>query len=118
MVAGSSWCELCRYDDLLLARAVTTSIAAMEFDVRLCAIGLAARTDDETHPGRPPYVVQVHLDHVRLLAEVLDEIISEQQDFDRMLADRRRTTAEGRLMMVIALTGAAEFIVLLATLDR
>jgi len=118
MVVQSSWCELCRFDDLLLARAVTTSIAAMEFDVRLCPIGLAARGDDETHPGRPPYVVQVSTDHVHDLADVLDEIIDEQQDFDRMLADRRRTVASGRIMTVIAMTGAAELILLLAILDR
>ncbi len=118
MVAQSLWCELCRFDDLLLARAVTTSIAAMEFDVRLCAIGLSARSDDEAHPGRPPYLVQVHTDHVRDLADVLDEIIDEQQDFDRMLADRGRTTARSRIMTVIALTGAAELLLLLAILDR
>lgn len=117
-MVAHSWCELCRFDDLLLARAVTTSIASMEFDVQLCAIGLAARSDDETHPGRPPYVVQVHMDHVRDLADVLDEIIDEQQDFDRMLADRGRTVASGRIMTVIALTGVAELILLLAILDR
>lgn len=117
MVARTSWCELCRFDDLLQARAVTTSIAAMEFEVRLCAVGSSARSDPDTHPGRPPFIVQVDISHVRDLAAVLDEIIEEQQEFDLMLAQRSGTTRSARLMTVITLTGAAEAAVLLALLD-
>ena len=108
MVAQTPWCELCRFDDLLLARAVATSIASMEFDVRLCAFGSTSRSDDESPPGRPPYVVQVDNVNVRELAEVLDEIIEEQREFDRMLADRGRNVRPVRIVTVITLTGAAE----------
>ncbi len=117
MVARTSWCELCRFDDLFQARAVTTSIAAMEFEVRLCAFGSSARSDPDTHPGHPPFIVQVDVSHVCDLAEVLDEIIEEQREFDRMLAQRSGTTRSARLMTVITLTGAAEAAVLLALLD-
>ena len=117
MVARTSWCELCRFDDLLQARAVTTSIAAMEFEVRLCAVGSSTRSDPETHPGRPPFIVQVDISDVRDLADVLDEIIEEQREFDLMLAQRSGTTRSARLMTVITLTGAAEAAVLLALLD-
>lgn len=117
MVARTSWCELCRFDDLLQARAVTTSIASMEFEVRLCAAGSSARTDPETHPGRPPFIVQVNLSDVRDLADVLDEIIDEQREFDRMLDQRSGATRSARLMTIITLTGAAEAALLLALLD-
>ncbi len=117
MVAQTTWCELCRFDDLLQARAVTTSIASMEFEVRLCAVGSSARSDPDTHPGRAPFIVQVDISHVRDLAEVLDEIIDEQREFDRMLSGRSRITRTAPLMTVITLTGAAEVAVLLALLD-
>ncbi len=117
MVLQATWCELCRFDDLVLARAVATSIASMEFDVRLCAIGCTTRPDDEPDHDRPPYVVQV--DHVdfRELADVLDEIIDEQREFDRMLADRSRAVRPIRIMTVVTLTGAAELALLLALMD-
>ncbi len=105
---------MCRFDDLLQARAVATSIASMEFDVRLCAFGSPSRSDDESHPGRPPYVVQVDNGDVRDLAGVLDEIIEEQREFDRMLADRGRMVRPVRIVTVITLTGAAELALLLA----
>jgi len=105
MVLQATWCELCRFDDLVLARAVATSIASMEFDVRLCAI------------DRPPYIVQVEDVHVRDLAAVLDEIVDEQREFDRMLSDRSRSVRPMRIMTVITLTGAAELALLLALMD-
>lgn len=117
MVARTSWCELCRFDDLLQARAVTTSIAAMEFDVRLCAVGSPARSDPDTHPGRPPFIVQVDITDVRDLAEVLDEIIEEQREFDRMLTQRSRVARTAPILTVITLTGAAEAVLILALLD-
>lgn len=116
MVAQTAWCELCRFDDLLLARAVATSIASMEFDVRLCAIG-STRRCDESGCGRPPYVVQVDDRQVQELADVLDEIVEEQREFDRMLADRSRGVRPARIIAAVTLTGAAELILLLAVMD-
>ena len=105
MVLHASWCELCRFDDLVLARAVATSIASMEYDVRLWDI------------GRPPYIVQVDNIDVRSLADVRDEIIDEQREFDRMLTDRSRVVRPFRIMTVVTLTGAAELALILALMD-
>ena len=103
MVAQTTWCELCRFDDAVLARAVATSIAAMEFDVRLRA-------------AVPPFVVEVP-DSERLeLAEVLDEIVDEQVEFDRMLACRPAMDARHvRIVIVLTVTGTVELLLLLST---
>ena len=117
MVAETSWRELCRFDDLLQARAVATSIAAMEFEVRLCASEKRDRTDPADHPGEPPYVVQVTPAQWQDLAEVLDQIIGEQQEFDRWLAEHRAAGRRIRVVSVICWAGAVELLVLLALLD-
>ncbi len=115
MRTATDWRELCRFDDLLQARAVATSVAAMEFDVRLCAAADPAREDDDA--GRPPYVVEVvHTDWPDL-AEVLDQIIDEQQEFDLRLATRAAQRDGRRVMVVIILTSAADILLLLGLLE-
>jgi hypothetical protein len=117
MVAETPWRELCRFDDLPLARAVATSIEAMEFDVVL--------RPDESPPGvveaspepGPPYVVQVVASEWGQLAEVLEEIIAEQRDFDRMIARRQVAGRHSRIVTVIILAGAADLLLMLALLD-
>ena len=111
----TDWRELCRFDDLLEARAVVTSIAAMEFDVRLSAAGDPARESDDA--GRPPYVVEVIHNDLPDLAEVLSEIIYEQREFDRHLARCGVERHGRRMMIVILLTGAADIFVLLGVLE-
>ena len=117
MVAQTPWRELCRFDDPLLARAVATSIAAMEFEVRLDG-RLGARPDAERQTtGRPPYVVRVVADDWSDLAEVLDEIIHEQVEFDRLLAEGQTAGRHARLIAIITLTGAADLLLLFGLLD-
>ena len=77
MVAETSWRELCRFDDPLLARAVATAIEAMEFDVVLRGADSPPAAQDAAQPGRPPYVVQVVASEWGDLADVLEEIIDE-----------------------------------------
>ena len=118
MVAETPWRELCRIEDPVLARAVATSIAAMEFDVRLAAAGgMEGVADDETGSGRPPYVVEVDRAEWQELADVLDEIIQEQRDFDRLLAERCHVGRHARLVTVITLAGAADVLLLLGLID-
>jgi len=120
MVADRCWRELCRFDDLLSARAVATSIAAMEFDVRLCAADAPAEPPPEhahDHPGRPPFVVEVRSRHWHDLADVIDEIIAEQREFDLALESRRGAGRPARLVAVIALTGTVDLVILLSSLD-
>ena len=109
--AAIAWRELFRCDDLKLARAVATSIAAMEFDVRLCSINPAARDvvedagDADNRPG--PHVIEVAAMHWHALAGVLGEIIEEQREFDRML-EWRRERNRVRLVIVLSIGTAAE----------
>jgi hypothetical protein len=124
MVAAIAWQELCRFDDLLLARAVATSIAAMEFDVCLaCGVdrdaGAADIAEAESAAGdvsadSPPYVVLVCPSDWHEIAGVLDEIIDEQEDFDRRLAERFETSRHARIVAVLTLAGVGELFLLLA----
>ena len=51
------------------------------------------------------------------LAGVLDQIIGEQQEFDRWLAEHRAAGRRIRVVSVICWAGAVELLVLLALLD-
>ena len=87
----------------------------MEFDVRLCAAADPASKDDDA--GRPPYIVEVvHTDWPDL-AEVLDQIIDEQQEFDLRLATGAAQRDGRRVMVVIILAGAADILLLLGLLE-
>lgn len=106
------WRELFRCDDLRLARAVATSIAAMEFDVRLCSVNPAAGTmdvddvpADTAIPG--PHVIEVAQADWHRLAALLGEIIDEQREFDQML-EWRRERNRVRLVVVLSIGTAAE----------
>ena len=116
---SEAWRELYRCENLVQARAVATCIAAMEFDVRLSSAALsrhsAATGDDEDFPG--PYVVEVPMEHWSDLADVLLEIVREQQEFDEMLEMR----AHRRQLQVVLILGAAGVVEVLAIwhlLDR
>jgi hypothetical protein len=129
-----TWRELYRCNDLRQARAVATTIAAMEFDVRLASASIEARMNDERHetpaddsPSHPgacnritafinsndedelpgPYVIEVPDSTWPQLADVLFEIIAEQQEFDQML-EWRRERNRVRLVVVLSITTAAE----------
>jgi hypothetical protein len=117
MVAETPWRELCRFDDLLLARAVAMSLEAMEFEVLLRAADSPHGIDDGPRSGRPPYVVQVISSEWGELADVLEEIITEQQEFDRLILQRQVAGRHTRIVAVITLTGAAELLLMLALLD-
>jgi hypothetical protein len=116
MVAETSWRELCRFDDPFLARAVATALEAMEFEVVLRAGDDPRGIDGAPRPGRAPYVLEVVASDWGDLADVLEEIIDEQQEFDRMLIRRQAALCRGRIVAVIGLTGAAELLLLLLLL--
>lgn len=105
MVADTQWCELCRFEDQTLARAVATTIAAMEFEVRLVS-------------AEAPFVVEVTGPHRSDLADVLEEIIDEQLEFDRMLVQRAANRAAGtQTVVVVVLTGTVDLLLLLGLLE-
>ena len=105
---SDTWRELYRCDDLKLARAVATTIAAMEFDVRLCSIHPAAgdsADDKDEVPG--PHVIEVPSNVFVQLAGVLSEIIDEQREFDATI-EWRRDRRRARIVVILTVTTAAE----------
>ena len=118
MLPAEQWRELYRCKDLLQARAVATSIAGMEFDVRMRAVGDHALDDLELdeHPMDGPFVIEVRpLDWTHLV-DVLTEIIAEQAEFDaQVMARRDQSLRRARMMLmtvavvVAALAGNAAF---------
>ena len=84
------WRTLSTYERLDEAQAVTTSIAAMEFDVRLidAVRGVDVAPDDADSFG--PYHVDVRPADWAELVDVLDQIEDEQVAFDTVVEERRR----------------------------
>lgn len=65
MQVTNKWQELCRFTEQTLARAVATSIAAMEFDVRLIEF---------ENQSQSQYVIEVDHEHFNALNDILHEI--------------------------------------------
>ena len=108
MQIANQWQELCRFTDQSLSRAVATSIAAMEFDVRLIEIG---------NPNQRQYVIEVDHDHFDALNEILQEIVDEQIEFDELLEFNSATHGRQRIIIIIALTGVVEVIAILGLIE-
>ena len=103
---AGTWRELARFDDASLARAVATSIASMEFDVRVRTARKQATC----------YRIEVHHAHWGDLAEVLDEIVDEQMEFDRALADRG-AGHDAAIIIIVLLSGTVDLLALMRLLD-
>ncbi|MHC5002093.1 MAG: hypothetical protein ACYTJ0_03135 [Planctomycetota bacterium] len=98
-----SWRALYRCDDLNKARTVATCLAAMEYDVELH--GLCGPVEIETDSAGcfAPFEVRVPATDWASLAEVLDEIIEEQEQFDELVGslEQRVSQAERRLLVTM-----------------
>ncbi len=105
MVAQSSWRELHRCEDLLEARAVATSIAAMEFEARMY------------EDGGTYYVIDVRGADWHDLADVLPEIIDEQREFDRRLEQSRASRVHPRMIVIVSLTSLVEVLAVLRLIE-
>lgn len=103
---ANNWQELCRFTDQNLARAVATSIAAMEFDVRLIEI---------EDPNQ--YVIEVDHDNWSVLNDLLQEIVDEQIEFDDLLEFHQATRSRQRIIIIIALTGVVEVMAILGLIE-
>ena len=75
-----AWCELWRTDDLLEARAVSTTNLAMEYEARL--IDRDGNDLEALSEENAPYRVQVRESDWPELSEVVEEIVAEQAEFD------------------------------------
>jgi len=91
MTLPSTWRELWRTDDRREAMNAITTIAAMEFDVR-CRDRSGQPVDlcDPDAEHAPPYRVDVPGTHWDDLADVVDVMLDEQSEFDRLVEARAR----------------------------
>lgn len=108
MQVTNQWRELCRFTEQNLSQAVATSIAAMEFDVRLIEIG---------NQNQRQYVIEVDHEHFNALNEILQEIVDEQVEFDELLEFHRATRGRQRIIIIIALTGVVEVMAILGLIE-
>jgi len=81
----TAWRDLCWCEGLARARAIATTIAAMEYDVRLrhAATALSVTAEEEDWGG--PYVIEARAADWDELADVIDQIVDEQQQFDTFI---------------------------------
>lgn len=106
---ASRWRALYRCDDLGKARVVATCLAAMEYDVRLMAMGVPIDELSDEQLAAAPFEVRVVAADWPQLVEVLEEIIDEQEQFDEIVESlgRRITRNERRLLFaMIVIVGA------------
>mgnify|MGYP006291073619 CR=1 FL=1 len=83
---------------------VRTSIAAMEFDVRLLdGAGAEIVQFEDRSVHAPPYAVEVPADDAADLADVLPELINEQRDFDHSLEQRDALIGRMQRWLLLAL---------------
>jgi len=76
------WCE-----GLARARAIATSIAAMEYDVRLRNATTALPVLDDEEDWGGGYIIEARSADWNDLVDVIDQIIDEQQEFDQFVED-------------------------------
>ena len=98
----SDWRRLHRCEDLHSARAVATSIAAMEFEVRVRDLISGALVDVADDDLTGPFAIEVRGADWAELADVLEEIIDEQETFDAFL-DRWHARSTRAMRIVLAL---------------
>ena len=95
------WRRLHRCEDLHQARTVATSIAAMEFDVRVRDIISGALVDIAADAEGGPFAIEVRGADWLDLVDVLDEIIDEQDRFDEFV-DGWQSRASRAMRIVLA----------------
>jgi hypothetical protein len=111
MTTADQWSELHHCAGLGEARRIATTIAAMGFDVRVRDLGRDTEMlgDEAAEERIGPFVIETPAAQRTDLADVLAEIIDEQDEFDAALAEReRRRDRQGRLVMWLILGAAAE----------
>ncbi len=119
MYGAAQWQELCRFADPQLARSVATSIASMEFDVRLTGDDRRAQPglSESIKTAMASYVVEVDHGDWETLADILDEIVDEQLEFDRLFEMRHTKLSRQRILIIITLTGVVEVLAILGLIE-
>ncbi|UCD74407.1 MAG: hypothetical protein JSV91_11520 [Phycisphaerales bacterium] len=99
----SPWRQLCRTDDPHLAVTIVTTIAAMEFPARLRDAATGELIEQREDIGDGPFIIETHGTHHAELADVLEEIIGEQEEFDEALESRDRFVRRVRRIVLLGL---------------
>lgn len=94
--------------------ALTSCAAGGPLHPCACSNRITAFARDDDLPG--PYVVEVPDNTWPQLADVLLEIIDEQQEFDQML-EWRRERNRTKLVLVLSITAAAEVLLIWRLLE-
>lgn len=101
MADTNDWRAIYRSSDTDKVRKLITSLAAMEFDVRCTnSSGSSIQCHDEQF-GSSPYLVEVAEEDWPELAGLVDEIISEQDEFDAMLDAREHLGHRKRRLLIL-----------------
>ena len=93
MHSDEQWGVLHRCADRTAAGRIATSIAAMEFEVRMRDAATGAIVEPGAPDGGGPYLIEVHSANRADLADVLEQVIEEQESFDAALEARNHRTA-------------------------
>ena len=119
MYGPAQWRELCRFEDPQLARSVATSIASMEYEVRLPGNDRLSQQscDEPTDFGAPPFIVQVDDNDWAALKDVLEEIVDEQREFDRLFETHHVKYRRRRIVIILTLTGVVEVLAILGLIE-
>ncbi len=119
MYGTAQWQELCRFADPQLARSVATSIESMEFEVRFAGDDRRAQQglSESTNPATAPSVIEVNHSDWGVLADILDEIVDEQLEFDRLFETRHTRHSRQRIFIIITLAGVVEALVILGLIE-
>ncbi len=91
----------------------------MEFEVRLAGNDRSSRQDHDepTDLAAPPYIVQVDDSDWATLADILDEIVDEQVQFDRLFETHHVKYRRQRIVLIITLAGVVEALVILGLIE-
>ncbi len=89
MTESSRWQTLCNNVPADQVNLIVTTIAAMEFPVRVRQ-QLSGDIVKETHDlDQGMYIIETHEHHITDLQDALDQIIDEQQTFDREYENKK-----------------------------
>jgi len=120
-----AWRTIFRHSDPAKVEAVWLAIQSMEYPARLLdgagPIPVHESAGDETDGDRPhgdsperePTHVEVHAEHADELAEVIDEIVGEQDELDAAI-DRLVLARQRRQRVIVAVIVVGFFAVLLS----
>jgi hypothetical protein len=99
----NTWPALYQSDDLRRVRMLATCLSAMEFEVHLCCHRHEVVECGAAEPCPGPFVLRVPREDLGRLAEVVEEIFEEQEEFDLFVDQWNRTARQNERRLLLAL---------------